>query len=253
MKTKSGRGIYLLPNIITMASLFLGLFALMQAISGNFEAAAISILVCIILDGLDGKVARLLNMVSRFGAEFDSLTDAIVFGVVPALSMYLWLYSEPALIDETWRRMGWLATCFYVASTVLRLARFNVQTSSYIFRGLPSPAAAALVMTFIWLWQDVIYNHHFVLVLSVIVLFVLGALMVSNFSYASIKKVDFRNKVPFIASFAIMTMFIVAAIDIPRFVFFMSVSYVLSGPAIYVFRLLYKHKKDRPPSMRSDT
>lgn len=242
---KPKRGIYLLPNLITMTSLFLGFFALIEAVAGRFDVASAAILVCIVLDGLDGRVARSLNIVSRFGAEFDSLTDAVVFGVVPAVTMYLWLYSDPG-INPAWMKAGWLAAFFYVACTVLRLARFNSQATSYMFRGLPSPAAAALVMAFIWSWQDLAYSYQSAVVLSFVILIAAGALMVSNLSYTSFKKVDLSNKVPFIVILVLMTFLIAIAIDIPRFVLFMSLFYVLSGPTIYCLRFVRKRPRGLP-------
>ena len=247
---KLRRGIYLLPNLITITSLFLGFFALFKAFSGEFNEAVIAILVCIVLDGLDGRVARMLNLVSRFGAEFDSLTDAVVFGVVPALTMYLWLYADSGTINTIWGQIGWLVMFFYVASTILRLARFNSQAVSYIFRGLPSPAAAAFVMSFIGSLHSIDYDYQFTLFLSVFILILSGTLMVSNFSYLSLKNLDFRNKVPLIVSFAIMIFFVIAAIDLYRFVLVVSFIYVLSGPVVYAIRTFRKRPRDCFPQSR---
>ncbi len=239
MKVKSGkrRGIYLLPNLITTASLFFGFFAAVRALNGDFESAAFAVFVCAILDGLDGRVARMTNTVTRFGAEYDSLSDAVVFGVVPALTVYLWAFSglEP---EQTWHRIGWLAAFFYTASTLLRLARFNTQSSveKYFFRGMPSPVAAVLVTSMVWTWQDLGYEGSRFAWLVLVVVVAASAAMVSNLSYYSLKGLHFKNRVPFIAVFAVAVGFVVAAVDLPRFLFFLSLVYLLSGPFLYFLR-----------------
>ncbi len=237
-RRRKRRGIYLLPNLITTASLFFGFFAIVRALNGDFESAAFAVFVCAILDALDGRVARGTNTVTRFGAEYDSLSDAVVFGFVPALTVYLWAFSalEPG---QLWHRLGWLAAFFYTASTLLRLARFNTQISpddKYFFRGMPSPVAAVLVMSLIWSWQDFGYAGGQLtwLVLGVVV--TASAAMVSNFSYYSLKGLHLKNRVPFIAMLAVVVGFVIAAVDLPRFLFFLSLIYTLSGPLLYVAR-----------------
>ncbi len=245
------RGIYLLPNLITTASLFFGFFAAVRALNGDFESAAFAVFVCAVLDGLDGRVARLTGTVTRFGAEYDSLSDAVVFGFVPALTVYLWAFSaiEP---EQIWHRIGWLAAFFYTASTLLRLARFNTQISSsekYFFRGMPSPVAAVLVMSLIWSWQDFGYAGDQLtwLVLGVVV--AVSAAMVSNLSYYSLKGLHFKNRVPFIAVLAVVVGFVIAAVDLPRFLFFLSLIYALSGPVMHIVRRL---RKSPLPAARPD-
>ncbi len=243
-------GIYLLPNLITTTSLLLGFYAIICAFAGDFNIAVLMILICVVLDGMDGQVARMLNLVSRFGAEFDSLTDAVVFGVAPALIMYLWLSSNVE-ISGVAERITWLATFFYTATTVLRLARFNVQSLSVekdIFRGLPSPAAAALVVTLIWVWQDLIRFSPGIVAVTLWVtlgtLALVGAAMISNFSYYSLKGLKLRNKVRFITTFIIVAVFTLAAIDLPRCLFFAALVYALSGPVIYLMRLSRRLRKN---------
>ena len=239
MKINSNKrkGIYLLPNLITTASLFFGFFAIVRLLSGDFEAAAFAIFVCAILDGFDGRVARMTDTVSRFGAEYDSLTDAVVFGVAPALAVYLWSFStlDPGQI---WHRIGWLVAFVYVATTVLRLARFNAQDSGerYFFRGLPSPVAAVFVMSMIWSWQDLGYEGNQLIWLVLIVVITASAAMVSNLSYYSLKGLHLKNKVPFIALLIVIVGFVIAAVDLPRFLFFSSLIYTLSGLGLYIFR-----------------
>ncbi len=253
MKSRSGKrsGIYLLPNLITTASLFFGFFAMVRALNGDFESAALAVFVCAILDGLDGRVARMTNTVTRFGAEYDSLSDAVVFGFVPALTVYLWAFSafEPG---QVWHRIGWLAAFFYTASTLLRLARFNAQIGSsekYFFRGMPSPVAAVLVMSLIWSWRDFGYQGGQLTWLVLGVVIMAAAAMVSNFSYYSLKGLHFKNRVPFIALLAVVVGFVVAAVDLPRFIFFLSLVYALSGPFLYLFR---RWRKFPLPSVGSD-
>ena len=231
------RGIYWLPNLITTLSLFCGFLAVMQVLEGKFEIAALLLFVSAVLDAFDGFVARATGTATRFGAEYDSLNDAVVFGAVPALSVYLWAFADIGA-GQIWHRVGMLLTFFYLASTLLRLARFNSQHAGdrRFFRGLPSPAAAMMIMSLIWAWQDLGYEgERFVWLVSGAVVAV-STLMVSNFSYYSLKGVDLQGRVPFVALFAIVAGFVIAAIDFPRFVFFLSLLYVLSGPFLYLFR-----------------
>lgn len=236
------RGIYLLPNVITTASLFSGFFAVVRALDGDFESAAIAVFLCAVLDALDGWSARLTGTATRFGAEYDSLSDAVVFGFVPALTMYLWAFSgfEPG---QTWHRIGWLVAFFYTASTLLRLARFNAQTGSsekYFFRGMPSPVAAVLVMSMIWSWQDFGYAGGQLTWLVLGVFIVVSALMVSNLSYYSLKGLRLRGRVPLVALLTVVAGFVIAAVDLPRFLLFLSLIYALSGPFLHVARRVRK-------------
>ena len=235
------RGIYLLPNLITTVSLFCGFVAIMQALEGRFETAALLLFISATLDGLDGYVARATGTATRFGAEYDSLNDAVVFGAVPALAVYLWAFADIGA-GQIWHRVGMLSAFFYLASTLLRLARFNSQHASdrYFFRGMPSPAAAMLVMSLIWAWQDFGYEgDRFVWLVSGAVVTV-SILMVSNFSYYSLKGLDLKGRVPFVALLAIVAGFAIAAIDFPRFIFFLSLIYMFSGPFMYLFRKWHK-------------
>ncbi len=245
------RGIYLLPSLITTVSLFCGFLAIMQILEGRFETAALLLFVSAALDVLDGGVARATGTSTRFGAEYDSLNDAVVFGVAPALAIYLWAFADIGAGD-IWHRVGMLSAFFYLASTLLRLARFNSQHGNdrYFFRGLPSTAAAMLIMSLIWAWQDLGYEgERFVWLVSGIVVIV-SALMVSNFSYYSLKGIDLKGRVPFVALFAIVAGFVIVLIDFPRFIFFLSLIYMVSGPFLYLFRKWHKPapktKDDKP-------
>ncbi|MGU9977329.1 MAG: CDP-diacylglycerol--serine O-phosphatidyltransferase [Candidatus Oxydemutatoraceae bacterium WSBS_2016_MAG_OTU14] len=245
MEKKRYRGIYLLPNVITLSSLFAGFYAIINAIQGNLEWSIWLVLLCVILDGIDGPVARMLKIESHFGAELDSLTDAIAFGVAPAVITYQWLMLG-FVNTETWARAVWLITSFYVACTVLRLARFNVQTAIVdkgIFQGLPSPAAAALTVSFIWVVKDLLSFvdiKMWVLGVSLLMLILLSIAMVSRCSYYSFKKTDLSSKVSFLALFVVAAVLTVAAIDFPWFLFGVTFIYFLSGPIIYLIRSLRK-------------
>ena len=192
---KRRRGIYLLPNLFTTAGLFAGFYGIVSAMNSQFESAAIAIFVAMIMDGLDGRIARLTNTQSDFGVEYDSLADMVSFGLAPALIVYQWALSGMG-------KLGWLAAFIYTASTALRLARFNTQAASVdkrFFQGLPSPAAAALVAGMIWLGETqelVEVTNLTIIAFPVTVL--AGILMVSNIRFYSFKEVDLKGRVPFV-------------------------------------------------------
>ena len=236
------KGIFLLPSLITLASLFSGVYALTKAYAGDYEIAAIFGLLCVLLDGLDGNIARLTHTVSRFGAELDSLTDVVVFGCIPALIIYQW---SLIYIDENgWllSKIGWLAIFFYIATTVLRLARFNSQqdTLKKYFRGMPCPAAATIIMSFIWVCEDVGYSGVEVVWISCSILILSGIAMVSNLSYSSIKQIEI-GRVPLVGVLMAIGILIIASLDIPKFIFLMSLLYLGSGALLWFSRLIKKH------------
>lgn len=240
------RGIYLLPNLITTASLFVGFFGAVRALNGDFSAAAFAVFICALLDGLDGRVARMTETVTRFGAEYDSLTDAVVFGLVPALTVYLWAFSGLET-GQMLHRIGWLAAFLYAASTLLRLARFNAYSAGekYFFRGLPSPAAAVLVMSLIWSLQGMDHTGVWLTWVALTAVVTASAAMVSNLSYYSLKGLHFKSRVPFISMLAVVVGFVIAAVDLPRFLLFLSLAYLLSAPMLYLFR---RWRKPAAPS-----
>lgn len=189
---KPGVHLYILPNLLTTTSMFFGFFSVINSINGNFSTAAYAIVAAAIFDQLDGRVARITGSTSSFGAEYDSLSDLISFGMAPALLQYLWAL-------QPFGRVGWLASFIYVACAALRLARFNVQSVNVErkdFQGLPSPMAAGVVASSVLAFQDLGWEaerHWGLLVLCFLVAFV----MVSNFRYRSFKDLDFRRQVPF--------------------------------------------------------
>ncbi|MCH8499280.1 MAG: CDP-diacylglycerol--serine O-phosphatidyltransferase [Marinobacter sp.] len=219
------KGIYLLPNALTTASLFSGFYAIVSAANGMFENAAIAIFVSMVLDGLDGRVARLTNTQSKFGEEYDSLADMVAFGVAPGLVAFFWSLNH---LDQ----LGWAVTFIYVAGAALRLARFNTQIGSVdkkYFVGLPSPAAAAVVAGLVWCFHD-FEPTGWLTVLTLLLVGGTGVLMVSNILYRSFKDLDLRGRVPFAAILAVVLAFVVIALDPGTVLFVLFFAYALSGP-----------------------
>ena len=202
---RPGRGVYLLPNLITTASLFSGFYAIVAAIDGNFFHAAMAIFVAMVCDGLDGRIARWTNTQSAFGKEYDSLADMVSFGLTPSIVAYQWGVERIAEYGHLWGRFGWLASFFYAVCAALRLARFNVREAKdkRFFEGLPSPSAAACVAGTIWVFSEYEVTGLPKLILSFVVTATMGALMVSRFSYFSGKHLNLRGKVPW-ASLALV-------------------------------------------------
>lgn len=219
------RGIYLLPNLFTTASLFSGFYAIVAAANGVYENAAIAIFVSMILDGLDGRVARMTNTQSKFGAEYDSLADMVAFGVAPGLVAFFWLLNGLG-------KFGWAVTFIYVAGAALRLARFNTQIGSVdkkFFVGLPSPSAAAVVAGMIWCFHATA-PAPWLNALCVLVVGSVGVLMVSNIFYRSFKDLDLKDRVPFAAILIVVLAFVVIAQDPATVLFVVFLAYTLSGP-----------------------
>jgi len=242
------RGIYLLPNLLTTGALFAGFYAIVAAMNGRFEQAAVAVYIAMILDGLDGRVARLTNTQSQFGAEYDSLSDMVSFGLAPALVMYEWSLSS--LVDYSWQwgKLGWLAAFVYVAAAALRLARFNTRASSTdkrYFQGLPSPSAAAVVVGMVWIFFDQGIDGADVAPLALVITLFSGILMASNISFYSFKDIDFRNKVPFVGILVIISIFVFASIDPPKVLFGCFFIYALSGPLISVMRRFRKRAQQK--------
>ena len=241
-----GRGIYLLPNLITTAALFAGFYGIVAATQGKFEQAAVAIFIAMILDALDGRVARMTNTQSEFGAEYDSLSDMASFGLAPALIMFEWSLSSLVNVSFTFGKLGWLAAFLYVASAALRLARFNVKASNTdkrYFQGLPSPAAAGVVVGFVWACFDNGIEGADVAMISLPIIVFSGLMMVSNVSYYSFKDIDFHNKVPFMAMLLVVLVFVFTAIDPPIMLFSCFLFYALSGPVISILRRFKKREK----------
>lgn len=220
------RGIYLLPNLFTTAALFSGFYAIVSAMNGRFEHAAIAVFIAMVLDGIDGRVARLTNTQSAFGEQYDSLADLVSFGLAPALVMYVWALS-------TMGKLGWLAAFIYTASAALRLARFNIQVATAdkrYFTGLPSPSAAAVVAGMVWVAHDYAFTGKELTWVALGVTVAAGLLMVSNFRYRSFKDLDLKGKVPFVVVLMVMLVYVLITIDPPQVLFAIFAIYAISGP-----------------------
>ncbi|MCF6281192.1 MAG: CDP-diacylglycerol--serine O-phosphatidyltransferase [Candidatus Polarisedimenticolaceae bacterium] len=240
---KRRRGIYLLPNLFTTATLFGGFYAILTAMNGHFEHAAIAIFVAMVMDGLDGRIARMTGTQSDFGAEYDSLADMVAFGLAPALVIYLW-----ALTDLG--KLGWLAAFVYTAATALRLARFNTQVGiadKRYFQGLPSPSAAAIIAGAVWVGADNAVDGISIAVPVAILTTITGLLMVSNFRFSSFKEIDLKGKVPFMVVVAVMLGFAILLLQPPIVLFLVFMIYAFSGPIITLFQMR-KRKADRAQS-----
>ena len=218
------KGVFLLPNLITTGALFAGFFAIVAAVDSKFEIAAVAVFVAMILDSLDGRVARMTRTESEFGAQFDSLSDMVAFGVAPALIAFEWSLQEL-------NQFGWSATFLYMACAALRLARFNTTGSSQEFTGLPSPMAAGFIASAVWLCS-LEFGPQSTMALNIATLctvVLIGILMVSNISYFSPKLLSVKGKVPFVV-FVVIALVITLVLAHPSLVLFVvSGGYVLSG------------------------
>ncbi|MBI1285214.1 MAG: CDP-diacylglycerol--serine O-phosphatidyltransferase [Thiobacillus sp.] len=244
------RGIYLLPNLFTTGALFAGFYSVVQAMNGRFEHAAVAIFIAMVLDGLDGRVARMTHTQSAFGAEYDSLSDMVSFGVAPALVIY-----EFAL--QGMGKLGWIAAFVYCAGAALRLARFNTQletvTDKRFFQGMPSPSAAALVAGFVWVMVEYGVDGHEVRWLAAFVALFGGLTMVSNFRYYSGKEINLRKSVPFFVILLVVLAFILVSTSPPEVLFIVFALYALSGYADALLRRMRRKKAaDAPPPLRGD-
>ena len=216
--------------------------------NSQFEAAAIAIFIAMVMDGLDGRIARLTNTQSDFGVEYDSLSDMISFGLAPSLIMYQWALSGMG-------KLGWLAAFVYTASTALRLARFNTQAGSddkQFFQGLPSPAAAALLAGMIWLGETQTFvDVTNLTILAFLVTVVAGILMVSNIRFYSLKQIDFKGRIPFVGILLLVLLFVFIASEPPLVLFSIALVYAISGPVMTLL-LIRKHRASRKLQESSD-
>ena len=237
-RPKRGRGIYLLPNLFTTAALFAGFYAVLAAMNGQFEKAAIAIFLAMILDGLDGRVARMTNTQTAFGAEYDSLSDMVAFGLAPSLVMYEWSLSSLG-------KLGWMAAFIYTAGAALRLARFNSRLDTAdkrFFTGLPSPSAAAILAGFVWVAVDNALPSQDLAWLALVLTAGAGLLMVSNILFHSFKQIDFKGKVPFFGIVAVMLAFAVILSEPPLVLFVIFLAYTISGPVLALNRWVKRRK-----------
>jgi CDP-diacylglycerol--serine O-phosphatidyltransferase len=241
-RPRRARGIYLLPNLLTTAALFAGFYAVLASMNDQFEKAAIAIFVAMVLDGLDGRVARLTNTQTAFGAEYDSLSDMVAFGLAPSLVMYEWGLS-------TLGKLGWLAAFIYTAGAALRLARFNSQhdtADNRFFTGLPSPSAAAIIAGWVWVAVDNAISGAVTTWAGLVLTAGAGLLMVSNIRFHSFKHIDFKGKVPFFAIVVVMLVFAVILSEPPLVLFAIFFVYTLSGPVLALQRQYRKRRAGKP-------
>ena len=229
---KRRKGIYILPNLFTLAALFGGFYEIVMAMNGRFDQAAIGVFCAMVLDSLDGRIARMTNTQSAFGEQMDSLSDMVSFGAAPALIAYVWALTSLG-------RWGWLGAFVYCACAALRLARFNVNTTvvdQRFFQGLPSPAAAALVAGFIWLMTDAGIEGVEVRWVTFGLMLYSGLTMVTNVPFYSFKDISFKRSVPFAVIVLIALGIAIVNIHPPTVVFGLFVLYGFSGYAVYAWR-----------------
>jgi CDP-diacylglycerol---serine O-phosphatidyltransferase len=232
------KGIYLLPNLVTTGGLFAGFYSIVASIDGNFHHAAWAIFAAMLLDGLDGRVARLTSTASEFGKEFDSLADMVSFGLAPAIVVYQWGVERLAEYGAVWGRLGWLAAFLYVAAAAFRLARFNSNAAQdrRFFQGLASPAAAAGVASMIWLatsYQG--FDGLAALVAGVTITAVTGLLMMSRFAYMSFKDFNPGRRLRFAQLLLIPLVIIIIALEPPITIFALFLVYAASGPTAWLW------------------
>ncbi len=222
------KGIYILPNLFTTASLFAAFYAIIQSTVGNFENAAIAVIIAAVLDSLDGRVARMTNTVSDFGKEYDSLVDLVAFGLAPALILFEWGLKDLG-------KVGWLTAFIYVATTALRLARFNTQDSpsKRYFQGLPCPAAAVLLAAGIWTAATYNVTGGLYTIVGLGTMFLLSMAMVSPLPYRSFKDLDLKHRVPFMAVLGLVLVFVLISFDPPRVLLVAFSSYAVSGLIVW--------------------
>jgi CDP-diacylglycerol--serine O-phosphatidyltransferase len=244
---KRRRGIYILPNLFTTAALFAGFFAIVQAMNQHFETAAVAIFIAMVLDGLDGRIARLTHTQSEFGAEYDSLSDMVSFGAAPALVVYEWALKDMG-------KLGWIAAFIYCAGAALRLARFNTNieiVDKRYFQGLPSPAAAALVAGLVWVVIDNGIAGNDVRWYACILTIFAGISMVGNVLFWSGKSINLRKSVPFIVLIALVLAFALVSSYPPGVLFALFVVYALSGYVMYVLR--WRKRRQRTEAKNAAT
>lgn len=243
------RGIYLLPNLLTLGALFAGFYAVIAGMSGDFNEAGWAILIAAVLDGLDGRIARLTNTESAFGAEFDSLSDMVSFGMAPALIMFSWAFAPLG-------QVGWAASFIYVSCAALRLARFNVQlgtVSKRFFLGLQSPLAAGLVTFVPWVgYKYGLEVTPLISYLAVLLTVFAGLLMISNYQYFSFKELHFKGRVPYIVFVFAVVLLVVVAQNPHLVLLSMCMVYAVSGPFTWLYNKQFKKQKSSAARKKRD-
>ena len=241
MRRDTRKGVYLLPNLLTTAALFAGFFAVIKSVEGDFVPAAVAALVALVFDGLDGRVARLINAETDFGAEYDSISDAIAFGLAPAVLVYIWAL-------QPFGNLGWLGGFLFTACGGLRLARFNTQSAvkdKRYFQGLPVPAGAATLATWVLFVEETGFTGMWVNLATLFAVYLIALLMVSNVRYRSFKDADLRYRVPFPVAVLVVGLLILVAVDPPLVLFGFFFVYALAGPVATVLQLRRRRRERR--------
>lgn len=240
------KGIYLLPNLFTTAGLFAGFYGVIAAMSSNFEAAAVAIFVAMIMDGIDGRVARLTNTQSDFGVEYDSLADMVSFGLAPALILFEWTLRSMLEHGWLWSKLAWLCAFVFTAGAALRLARFNTQVGNAdkrYFQGLPSPSAAGVLAGLVWFSEDNGLSGSDMWMVGAVLSATMGLLMVSNVRYYSFKEIDVKGRVPFMAMILVVLVFVVVSSHPPSVLFFGFLLYAASGPVLTLYQVRQRRQQ----------
>ena len=241
-------GIYLLPNLFTTGAMFAGFYAIVVSIGGHFTDAAIAVFVAALLDGIDGRVARLTHTQSEFVVQYDSLSDLVSFGLAPALVMYNWSLSSLREFGPLPGKIGWAAAFIYAVCAALRLARFNTQVGvadKRYFQGLPSPASAAVCMSFVWSMDNWGFSGAELDVVMPFVAVIVGLLMVSRFRYYSFKSLPMADKVPFLWILIAVLILVPFFVDPPRVLLAVFSLYLLSGPVVTLWGIATRRKRPR--------
>lgn len=238
IKDQRPRGIYLLPNLFTIGALFAGFYSIIASMKGNLESASISIFLAMIMDSLDGRIARLTNTMSAFGAELDSLADMVSFAIAPAVLVYVAALSDLG-------KLGWLTAFLYTVAVALRLARFNTQLGKFgkrYFQGLPCPAGAAVISSIVWAALELdIAPKPLCIFLAAITIFV-SLLMVSNIRFRSFKDIDLKNHVPFVVILGTVLVIVLISVDPSLVLFIIFSGYAISGPIATIWGLRQKKR-----------
>ncbi len=244
MNKKHKYGVYLAPNLVTTMALMFGFYSILSAINDDFQRSAICIFVAMLLDGMDGRVARLVGGESAFGEQYDSLSDLLSFGVAPAILIYQWSISTAEHISWLPERLSWIIPFIYCAGAALRLARFNAQIGvidSRFFIGLPSPSAAGTVAGFVWFGHEYSIAGDNVVLLSIVITLFAGIMMVAPIKYFSFKKIDLKGKIPFIGTLGLVLALAIISANPATLLWLIFFGYALHGPIRRIYQVV-KHR-----------
>ncbi len=248
LDTPKNKGIYLLPNLFTTGALFSGYYAIIATIGGKYETACLCIFIAALLDTLDGRVARLTNTQTEFGEQYDSLSDLVSFGIAPSILIFHWSLIYLGEIHPVLGKLGWLAAFIYAACAALRLARFNTQIGNAdkaYFQGLPSPAAAAVIASFVWVCLDLELIGRDLRFIALPLTIITGLLLVSRLRYYSFKTINFKENVSFIWVLALVLVFVLLSIKMQWVLFITFSAYAVSGVVLTLRSVRKKRHKKR--------